>query len=127
MQPKATTRWWTLTQSDAGSASAKPASYRLAFETDARTEWDKLDGAIKEPLRKLLKKRLEQPHVPSAALRGGLANCYKIKLLKLGYRLVYQVIDDQLIVLVISVGRRDKNAVYEAALKRISKPQRTVG
>jgi hypothetical protein len=33
--------------------------------------------------------------------------------------LIYQDIEQQLIVLVISVGRRDKNAVYEAALKRL--------
>lgn len=98
---------------------AKKPAYRLAFEDHARTEWDRLDGSIKEPLRLLLKKRLESPHVPSAALHGELANCYKIKLLKQGYRLIYQVIEQQLIVLVISVGKRDKNAVYEAAMKRL--------
>ena len=100
-------------------ASAKKPVYGLAFEVHARAEWDKLDGSVKEPLRSLLKKRLKSPHVPSAALHGGLANCYKIKLLKQGYRLIYQVIDQQLIVLVISVGKRDKNAVYQAAMKRL--------
>ena len=97
----------------------KKTAYRLAFEDHARTEWDRLDGSVKEPLRLLLKKRLESPHVPSAALRGDLVNCYKIKLLKQGNRLIYQVIDQQLIVLVISVGKRDKSAVYEAAMKRL--------
>ena len=97
----------------------KKTAYRLAFEDHARTEWDRLDGSVKEPLRRLLKKRLESPHVPSAALRGDLVNCYKIKLLKQGYPLIYQVIDQQLIVLVISVGKRDKSAVYEAAMKRL--------
>ena len=101
------------------ATSAKKPVYRLAFEDHAHAEWDKLDGSVKEPLRRLLKKRLEAPHVPSAALRGGLANCYKIKLLKQGYRLIYQVIDMRLVVLVISVGKRDKNAVYDAAIKRI--------
>ena len=98
---------------------AKKTSYRLAFEDHARAEWDRLDGSVKEPLRRLLKKRLESPHVPSAALRGDLVNCYKIKLLKQGYQLIYQVVDQQLIVLVISVGKRDKSAVYEAAMKRL--------
>jgi mRNA interferase RelE/StbE len=108
-----------LTASRAKAASAKKPVYRLAFEKHARAEWDKLDGSVKEPLRQLLKKRLEAPHLPSAALRGDLAHCYKIKLLKQGYRLIYQVIDLQLIVLVISVGKRDKNAVYAAAIKRL--------
>ena len=98
---------------------AKAHTYRLAFEDHARKEWDKLDESVKEPLRRLLKKRLDAPHVPSAALHGDLVNCYKIKLLKQGYRLIYQVIDMRLVVLVISVGKRDKNAVYDAAIKRI--------
>jgi len=98
---------------------AKKLRYGLAFENHARAEWDKLDGSVTEPLRRLLKKRLESPHVPSAALHGGLTDCYKIKLLKQGYRLIYQVIDQQLIVLVISVGKRDKSAVYAAAVKRL--------
>ncbi len=108
-----------MTASNRRPAAARKLTYRLAFEDHARAEWDKLDGSVKEPLRRLLKKRLESPHVPSAALHGELANCYKIKLLKQGYRLIYQVIDQQLIVLVISVGKRDKNAVYQAAMKRL--------
>ncbi len=108
-----------MTASKRQSVSAKKPLYRLAFEDHARAEWDKLDGTVKEPLRRALKKRLESPHVPSAALHGELANCYKIKLLKQGYRLIYQVIDQQLIVLVISVVKRDKNAVYAAAMKRL--------
>lgn len=112
-----------MTVSKTKAASAKTPVYRLAFEDHARAEWDKLDGSVKEPLRRLLKKRLDAPHVPSAALRGDLANCYKIKLLKQGYRLIYQVIDRRLIVLVISVGKRDKNAVYDAAIKRLHKQQ----
>lgn len=38
--------------------------YRLKFVPDALKEWQALDGSIKEPLRKALKKRLEQPHMP---------------------------------------------------------------
>ena len=108
-----------MTPSRAKAQSAKTPAYHLAFENHARAEWDKLDGSIKEPLRRLLKKRLDAPHVPSAALHGGLANCYKIKLLRQGYRLIYQVLDQRLIVLMISVGKRDKNAVYDAAIKRL--------
>jgi mRNA interferase RelE/StbE len=57
-----------------------------------------LDGSVKEPLRKLLKKRLDNPHVPGAALHGELQGYYKIKLRQQGYRLVYGVEDDVLIV-----------------------------
>ena len=84
-------------------------------------EWKKLDGSVKEPLRRLLKKRLESPRVKGAELHGALSDCYKIKLRQQGYRLIYQVQDRQLLVLVISVGKRDKNAVYEAAIRRLQK------
>ncbi len=79
-----------MTASKTKSSLVRKPVYRLAFEDHARAEWDKLDGSVREPLRRLLKKRLDAPHVPSAALRGDLANCYKIKLLKQVFRLTHQ-------------------------------------
>jgi mRNA interferase RelE/StbE len=35
-----------------------------------------------------------------------------------GYRLVYEVRDHELIVIVIAVGKRERNAVYKVADKR---------
>ena len=65
-----------------------------------------------------LSKRLKTPHVPSARLRGDLQNTYKIKLRDVGYRLVYEVIDQQLVVMVIAIGKRDRNEAYQSAVKR---------
>ena len=48
-----------------------------------------------------------------------MKDCYKIKLRSSGFRLVYKVIDNVLIVEVIAVGKRENNAVYKAAIKRI--------
>ena len=62
--------------------------------------------------------RLEVPRVESTRL-SGMQDCYKIKLRSIGYRLVYQVRDEELVVSVIAVGKREKNAVYKAASKRI--------
>lgn len=93
--------------------------YRLKFVPDAWAEWQALDGSIKHALKSLLAKRLQTPHVPGAQLHRELAGCYKIKLLKQGYRLVYVVEDNELIVLVLSVGKRQDNAAYLAATKRI--------
>ena len=86
---------------------------------DALKEWRELDGSIKEPLRKALKKRLEQPHLPGAELHGDLRGCYKIQLRKQGYRLVYLVEDDVLVVLVLATDRRENLAAYHAALARL--------
>jgi len=99
--------------------------YRLKFVPDALAEWNALDGSLKEPLRKLLKKRLENPRVPGAELKGELRDCYKIKLLKQGYRLIYAVEDDVMVVLVLAIDRRDKSAAYHAAIKRFQAKQKT--
>jgi mRNA interferase RelE/StbE len=92
-------------------------SYNLKFLPTALKEWKKLDNSIQVQLKKKLKERLEVPHVPSSQL-SGFENHYKIKLRASGYRLVYEVIDDELYVLVIAVGRRDKNLVYKKAQNR---------
>lgn len=101
----------------------KPISkhkYRLQFVPSAWAEWQALDGSVKEILRKLLKKRLDNPHVPGAELHGALAGHYKIKLRKQGYRLVYGVQDDVLIVMVMAVDKREDSAVYQSAMARVA-------
>ena len=94
-------------------------TYKLAFHSDALKEWKKLPRNVQEQFKKVLKRRLQNPHIPSAKLRGSLKNCYKIKLLKAGYRLVYQVKDQTLILTVISVGRRENNLVYISAENKL--------
>lgn len=105
-----------MTKSD---RPATTAPYRLKFLPEALDEWNALDGSVKTVLRKLLKKRLIQPRVPGAALHGSLQDCYKIKLRKQGYRLVYLVEDDVLTVLVLAVDKREDMAAYRAALERL--------
>ncbi len=94
--------------------------YRLQFVPSAWAEWQALDGSVKEPMRKLLKKRLDNPHVPGGELHGALSGFYKIKLRKQGYRLVYGVEDDILMVMVMAVDKREDSSVYESAMLRMS-------
>ena len=99
--------------------TAEQQKYRLKFIPAALDEWNALDGSIKDTLRKALKKRLDEPHVVGSQLHGELHGCYKIKLRKFGYRLVYSVEDNTLVVLVLSVNRRDGLVVYADAAKRL--------
>ncbi len=92
--------------------------YRLLFRVAAKKEWDKLDTGIKARFKKKLTERLKTPRVESSRL-SGMKDCYKIKLRSVGYRLVYQVRDDELVVSVVAVGKRERNAIYNAAVKRI--------
>jgi len=91
---------------------------------EALAEWNALDGSVKEVLRKALKKRLLEPRLPGAELHGSLRDCYKIKLRKQGYRLVYSVDDGELVVLVLAVDKREDMLAYRSALARLLGKQR---
>lgn len=93
-------------------------SYTVKFREDALKEWQKLDKAIQQQFAKKLKKCCENPHVPSAKLRG-IKDCYKIRLRTSGFRLVYQVIDDTLVIAVVAVGKRERSEVYNLASERL--------
>ena len=92
-------------------------TYKLKFLPSALEEWEELNNNIKPLFKKKLQERIENPHVPASRLRG-FENHYKIKLRKAGFRLVYEVLDDEQSVLVIAVGKREDNLVYRQAQKR---------
>lgn len=92
--------------------------YTVKFREDALKEWQKLDKTIQQQFAKKLKKCCENPHISSAKLRG-LKDCYKIKLRSSGFRLVYQVIDDKVIIAVVAVGKRERSEVYNLASERL--------
>ena len=92
-------------------------NFELGFLEEALKEWSKLDSNTREQFKAKLAERLANPHVPSAKLSGSKSR-YKIKLRSVGYRLVYEVHDSELIVIVVAVGKRERNAVYKAAAKR---------
>lgn len=90
--------------------------YELKFLPAALKEWEKLGAPIKSQFKKKLAERLKNPRVPADKL-SGYDSVYKIKLRSAGYRLVYEVVDDQVLVYVLAVGKRDKSMVYDS-LKR---------
>ena len=92
-------------------------SYELAFLDEALKEWRKLDHATREQFKAKLAERLQNPKIPAARLHGA-KDRYKIKLRSVGYRLVYQVKDRELLVVVVAVGKRERNDVYQAAAGR---------
>lgn len=92
-------------------------AYSLAFKKDALKEWHTLDNTVREQFKSKLEERLTNPHVPASKLLGQKSR-YKIKLRNMGFRLVYEVRDTELIVIVVAIGKRERNAVYKAAAKR---------
>jgi addiction module toxin, RelE/StbE family len=92
-------------------------TYELAFLDEALKEWRKLDSTTRDQFKAKLAERLENPKVPSARLHGAKER-YKIKLRSAGFRLVYEVRDQELVVLVVAVGKRERNEVYKTAARR---------
>lgn len=94
---------------------------RLRIDRKAKKEFRKLDGAIRERFKRKLRKLLDGSEKPSKsdALTGFPPGYYKIKLRDAGYRLVYRYDEGELVILVIAVGKRDRNLVYEIAMQRL--------
>ncbi|UST85243.1 MULTISPECIES: type II toxin-antitoxin system RelE family toxin [Pseudomonas] len=92
-------------------------TYKLEFLPSAHKEWNKLGHTLREQFKKKLGERLKLPRIPADALHG-MPDCYKIKLKASGYRLVYQVIDERVVVSVLAVGKRERSSVYDAARNR---------
>ena len=93
-------------------------TYRLKLTKHSNKEWKKLSPNIKEQFKKKLKERLENPKVLKDKL-SGFENVYKIKLRTVGYRLAYEVKDKEIVVYVVSVGKRENNKVYDSLKDRI--------
>ncbi len=92
-------------------------SFELGFLDEALKEWGKLDSSTRDQFKKKPAERLITPRLASARL-AGQKDRYKIKLRGVGHRLVYEVRDHELVVVVVAVGKRERNAVYKAAARR---------
>ena len=80
--------------------------YELEFAKAALKKFDKLNPQIADQFIRKLEAILENPKIPKNKLSGS-NDLYKIKLRSVGYRMVYQVIDDRVVVLVLDVAKRD--------------------
>jgi mRNA interferase RelE/StbE len=89
-------------------------TFDLEFLPSAKKEWDKLGATIRSQFSKKIAERLTEPRIASAEL-AEMPDCYKIKLQAAGYRLVYRVDDGRVVVIVVAVGKRDRDLVYKIA------------
>jgi mRNA interferase RelE/StbE len=91
----------------------------VVFHPSAFRNWVRLDPRIQSKFAAKLKERVLAPENPKDRLSGQLALCFKIRLLHEGYRLVYQPFQQNGVLPVRSVGRRDES-VYQDALDSLT-------
>jgi mRNA interferase RelE/StbE len=98
-------------------------NYNIKFHDDAKKDLESFDKSVKILIFKQIKKISENPEF--GELLGNkkgmdLTGMRKIYVMKKKIRIVYQIIDSELVVFVISIGKRDKGVVYEVAFNRIT-------
>ena len=93
-------------------------TYSLEFDARALKEWHKLGISFVSSSKMKLATILANPRIEANRLHA-FPDCYKIKLRSSGYRLVYQVIDQEVVVFVVAVDKRERDQVYRKAAERL--------
>jgi mRNA interferase RelE/StbE len=87
--------------------------FRIEFTEGAEKEFEKLDGSVRLQVLKALARRAENPIVPAARMSGADGTLFRIKFRDAGLRLIYQVLEKELVVLVLVKGKRNNGDVYK--------------
>ena len=96
--------------------------YKFKFHEEAEKELGKLNKTIQILFTKKLKQILENPEIGKEL--GNKANLDLTGLKKVyfdnkRYRIVYKLIDDEIMIYIIAVGKRDNLTVYKKASEQI--------
>jgi mRNA interferase RelE/StbE len=91
--------------------------YQIEFHPEALKAWRSIDNSVRIRLKKKLAERLITPDVPASRLSGDLSRMFKIKISSTGHRLIYEILEKEKILFVLSVGLRDDLSAYRAASK----------
>jgi mRNA interferase RelE/StbE len=90
-------------------SSSPTAKWKIEFDPRARIDFTKLDKSIQQRIVKFLHRIQTNPRQHGAALQGEtLGNYWKYRVGD--YRLIADIRDQKLIVLIVSIGHR--SAVY---------------
>ena len=101
--------------------------YSVVLTAGAAEDFRQLDGSLKEPVAKQLRKLETSPRLGEhLGNRTGLdlTGYYKLYAAKKSIRIVYRIIDQEILVEVVAIGKREDLAVYHEALKRIKHRKR---
>ncbi len=93
------------------------SSYKILYSSDViNNDLPRLDNKIKDIIRKKIEKLKVEPDL-GLPLRGKLFKLYKLKVSK--YRVLYQIDNYNLMIIIIAIGKRDNSIIYKLAEKRI--------
>jgi mRNA interferase RelE/StbE len=90
--------------------------YEVVFRPRAAKAFEKLDPALQKQVAQKLNERRANPKIPADSVRE-IPGAYKIKLRASGFRLIYLVRDAQLVILVLAIGKREREEAYMDAVR----------
>ena len=96
--------------------------YKIYLTEYAAEDFRQLDGSVKKQVAKQLKKLEETPHLeaPLGNMRGfDLSGYYKLYAAKKSIRIVYRIIEDEILVEVVGIGKRADFEVYAEVARRL--------
>lgn len=98
--------------------------YKVLLTPEAAADFRALDGSVKKLVAKQLKKLEESPHFgqPLGNMQGfDLTGYYKLYAVKKSIRIVYRIIENEVVVEVVGIGKRADFEVYADVAKRLLK------
>lgn len=94
-------------------------SFKIFYSSDViKYDIPKLDNRILSIIKRKIEKLGVEPY-QGLPLRGKLTKLYKLKVSK--YRVVYEIDNNNSMVIIIAIGKRGDSIVYKLAEKRIHK------
>ncbi|MGK7925846.1 MAG: type II toxin-antitoxin system RelE/ParE family toxin [Spirulina sp.] len=83
-----------------------PRRYEIIFSADARRSLKKLTLEIQQRITTAISALADEPRPPGAKALQGLPGFLRIRVGK--YRIIYQIEDKRLRILIVKIGSRDK-------------------
>ena len=97
-------------------------AYKVEFLLEAAREFEALDGSLKKIAAKQIDKLAERPELgESLGTRMGinLTGYRKMYFGKKGYRIVYEIQRQKLVILIIGIGKREREEIYGEVARRL--------
>ncbi len=98
--------------------------YKVFLTADAAEDFRRLDGSAKKQVAKKLKKLERSAYFgnPLGNMRGfDLTGYFKIYALKKSIRIVFRIIEDEVVVEVVGIGKRSDFEIYAEIARRLLK------
>jgi mRNA interferase RelE/StbE len=99
-------------------------AYKVEFLPQAAREFDALDGSLRKIAAKQIDKLAERPELgePLGKRMGiDLTGYRRIYFAKKGYRIVYEIQRQRLVVLIIGIGKRERAEIYREVARRLGR------